>query len=70
MAYNPFGMRLEDYRHSFSLRYLDMQNEVLLGVDFWTLIGGEGAYEELLEIYREVGREKGKAMIDALAFDF
>jgi hypothetical protein len=70
MAYNPYGTRLEDYRHSFSLQYLDMQNEVLLGVDFWTLVGGEGTYEELLEIYREVGREKGKAMIDALAFGF
>jgi len=70
MAYNPYGTRLEDYRHSFSLQYLDMQNEVLLGADFWTLIGGEGTYEELLEIYREVGREKGKAMIDALAFGF
>ena len=70
MAYNPYGTRLEDYRHSFSLQYLDMQNEVLLGADFWTLVGGEGTYEELLEIYREVGREKGKAMIDALAFGF
>ena len=70
MAYNPYGTCLEDYRHSFSLRYLDMQNEVLLGADFWTLIGGEGTYEELLGIYREVGREKGKAMIDALAFGF
>lgn len=70
MAYNPYGTRLEDYRHSFSLQYLDMQNEVLLGTDFWTLVGGEGTYEELLEIYREVGREKGKAMIDALAFGF
>jgi len=70
MAYNPYGTRLEDYRHSFSLQYLDMQSEVLLGADFWTLVGGEGTYEELLEIYREVGREKGKAMIDALAFGF
>jgi hypothetical protein len=70
MAHNPYGTRLEDYRHSFSLQYLDMQNEVLLGADFWTLVGGEGTYEELLEIYREVGREKGKAMIDALAFGF
>jgi len=70
MAYNPYGTRLEDYRHSFSLQYLDMKNEVLLGVDFWTLIGGEGTYEELLDIYREVGKEKGKAMIDALAFGF
>jgi hypothetical protein len=47
-----------------------LQNEMLLGVDFWTLVGGEGTYEELLEIYRELGREKGKAMIDALAFGF
>jgi len=70
MAYNPYGTRLEDYRHSFSLQYLDMQNQVLLGADFWTLVGGEGTYEELLEIYRGVGREKGKAMIDALAFGF
>ena len=70
MAYNPYSTCLEDYRHSFSLRYLDTQNEVLLGADFWTLVGGEGTYEELLEIYREVGREKGKAMIDALAFGF
>jgi len=70
MAYNPFGKTLQSYRHSFSLKYLDMQNEVLLGEDFWTLIGGEGTYDELLEIYREVGREKGKAMIDALVFGF
>jgi hypothetical protein len=70
MAYNPFGRRLEDYRHSFALRYLDMHYQVLLGADFWTLVGGEGTYEELLEIYREVGKEKGKAMIDALAFGF
>jgi len=70
MAYNPFGTRREDYRHSFGLKYLDMQNEVLLGTDFWTLVGGEGTYEELLEIYREVGREKGKAMTDALLFGF
>ena len=70
MAYNPYGTRLEDYRHSFSLQYLDMQNQVLLGADFWTLVGGKGTYEELLGIYREVGREKGKAMIDALAFGF
>jgi hypothetical protein len=70
MAYNPYGTCLADYRHSFSLQYLDMQNEVLLGADFWALIGGEGTYEELLEIYCEVGREKGKAMIDALALGF
>ena len=61
---------VEHHYHSFALRYLDMHHQVLLGADFWTLIGGEGTYEELLEIYQEVGREKGKAMIDALAFGF
>lgn len=50
--------------------YLDKQNEIPPSEDFWTLIGGEGTYAELLEIYREVGREKGKAMIDALVFGF
>jgi len=70
MAYNPFGERLEDYRHSFALRYLDMHHQVLLGAGFWALVGGEGTYEELLEIHCEVGEEKGKAMIDALAFGF
>jgi len=70
MAYNPYGGRLEDYRHSFALRYLDMRHQVLLGADFWTLIGGEGTYEELLAIYREVGQAKRKYMIDTLAFGF
>ncbi|MGQ9584589.1 MAG: TdeIII family type II restriction endonuclease [Anaerolineae bacterium] len=68
MAYNPYGARVEDYRHRFALQYLDMENQVLLGAQFWTLVGGEGTYEELLDIYAEVGREKGKAMIDTLAF--
>lgn len=70
MAYNPYGSRKEDYKHSFSLQYLDMKNEVLLGDEFWEIIGGKGTFDELLEIYREVGREKTKAMMDALVFGF
>ncbi len=70
MAYNPYGPRREDYKHSFSLQYLDMKNEVLLGDEFWEVVGGKGTYEELLEIYREVGREKTKSMMDALLFGF
>ncbi|MBN8655402.1 MAG: TdeIII family type II restriction endonuclease [Anaerolineae bacterium] len=70
MAYNPYGNRREDYKHSFSIQYLDMKNEVLIGDEFWTIIGGKGTYEELLDIYREVGYEKSKAMMDALLFGF
>jgi hypothetical protein len=33
-------------------------------------VGGATAYEELLEIYLEVGREKSKYMLDTLAFGF
>ncbi len=47
-----------------------MKEEVLLGSEFWDLIGGKGTYDELLEIYAEVGRENGKKIIDALAFGF
>jgi hypothetical protein len=70
MAYNPYGVARDDYHHSFSLQYLDMENEVLLGEEFWELVGGEGTFRELLEIYGEVGREKGKTMMDALVFGF
>ena len=70
MAYNPYGTHREDYKHSFSMQYLDMKNEVVIADEFWEIIGGEGTFNELLDIYREVGREKTKAMMDALVFGF
>jgi hypothetical protein len=70
MAYNPYGVDRSTYDHSFALRYLDMQNEVLIGQEFWNFLAGEGTYEQLLEIYREVGREKGPDMIDQLALGY
>jgi len=70
MAYNPYGTHKASYKHSFSLQYLDMNHEVLLADEFWTLIGGKGTLQELLDIYREVGREKTKSMMDALLFGF
>jgi hypothetical protein len=47
-----------------------MKNQVLLGPEFWSYIGGDGTYEELLEVYREVGREMSKTIVDALAFGY
>jgi hypothetical protein len=70
MAYNPWGDQRSSYTHSFTLHYLDFGNEVLVGREFWTLVGGPGTYEELLEIYREVGREKGPDMLEQLALDY
>ncbi|MGB6167489.1 MAG: TdeIII family type II restriction endonuclease, partial [Geitlerinemataceae cyanobacterium] len=70
MPYNPYGSQKSDYKWSQALNYLPFDEAVIIGQDFWNLVGGATAYEELLEIYIEVGREKGKYMLDALAFGF
>ena len=70
MPYNPYGFTKADYKWSQALNYLPFEDAVVIGYDFWEIIGGKTAYEELLEIYLEVGREKGKYMLDALAFGF
>ena len=70
MAYNPYGTSRAGYKHSFTMRYMDMKNQVLIGKEFWDLVGGQGTYQAVLEIYREVGREKGPDMIDQLALGY
>ncbi len=69
-AYNPYGVDKSTYKHSFAVRYMDIDDEVLLGKEFWDLVGGTGTYEEVLEIYQEVGREKGPNMLDQLALNY
>ena len=51
--YNPFLTR-ERYSHNFTRQVMDMDNEVLMGKELWDKIGGNGTYEELLEIIAEV----------------
>lgn len=70
MPYNPYGVTKDKYKWSQALNYLPFEEAVVIGDEFWTIVGGQTAYEELLEIYLEVGREKGKYMLDALAFGF
>lgn len=70
MAYNPYGPNRSDYRWPYARNYMPFDQTVLLGYEFWEMIGESNTYEELLEIYREIGREKGKGIIDALGFDF
>jgi len=70
MAYNPYGIEKEKYKHSFVVNYMDLNNQVLIGKDFWKLVGGTDTYSEVLEIYRKVGREKGPDMIDKLALGY
>jgi len=70
MPYNPYGVKKTDYKHSLALNYTPFKEAVIIGNEFWNIIGGATAYEELLEIYLEVGHDKSKYMLDALAFGF
>ncbi len=70
MGYNPYGSAKASYNHSFALQYLDIENQLLLGEEFWTYIGGHNTFDHLLEIYQEVGYEMGKSIVDSLAFNF
>ncbi|MDZ4762981.1 MAG: hypothetical protein SGI73_00420 [Chloroflexota bacterium] len=42
----------------------------MIGNEFWTFIGGETTFMELLDVYHEVGQHKAKYIVDALAFGF
>jgi Type II restriction endonuclease, TdeIII len=70
MPYNPYGVTKADYKWSQAINYLPFNEAVVIGVDFWNIVGGATAYEDLLDIYLEVGHEKSKYMLDALAFGF
>jgi hypothetical protein len=56
VPYNPYGTA-EAYHHPYPLRFFDFRNEVKLGSEFWNFVGGDGTYELLLALYREVGAE-------------
>ncbi len=58
--YNPYGERKENYKWSFTKMFFNLDKEVLIGKEFWDFLGGEGTYEEILEIFREIGKRKGK----------
>lgn len=70
MAYNPYGPERKDYKWSVAKMYLPFDQATLIGHEFWNIVGGPTAYEELLDIYHEVGRDKSKHIIDSLAFGF
>lgn len=59
LPYNPYGERREDYAFNPPMKIFDFRHDpvVLIGRDMWDTIGGEGCYDELLEIAREVGGE-------------
>lgn len=58
LAYNPYGKK-EDYNWSFPMRWFDMHNDesVLIGDEFWELIGGSGTYECFVSEVNKLGKD-------------
>jgi hypothetical protein len=56
LPYNPYGKR-ENYSWSFPARWFDMQKDavVLIGDEFWEIIGGAGTYQAFIEAVNEIG---------------
>ena len=58
LPYNPYGKK-EDYKWTFPMRWFDMHNDdsVLIGNEFWDLIGGIGTYKAFIDEVNQLGKE-------------
>lgn len=59
LYYNPGGPQRKDYNWSVPSKIFDMINDdsVLIGQEYWDLVGGKGTYTALLDIFGEVGED-------------
>ena len=58
LPYNPYGKK-EDYAWSFPSRWFDMRKDesVLIGNEFWDLIGGPGTYTKFIQEVNSLGKD-------------
>lgn len=58
LPYNPYGTK-DKYDWSFPKRWFDMQNDssVLIGNEFWELMGGKGTYKMFITEINKLGKE-------------
>ena len=57
MPYNPYGEDKATYAWHHATELLDIENQVLIGQQFWDFIGGPGTYSALLAIFEQIGIE-------------
>ena len=59
LPYNPYGENKNDYNHTPPFAIFDMINDnvVLIGREYWDMLGGTGTYQKILQIADEVGLE-------------
>lgn len=53
IPYNPY--QPEPYERWTLQGLFDLEQEVLVGEEFWDLLGGEKTYEDLLNVFEEAG---------------
>ncbi len=58
LVYNPYGKK-QDYQWSFPMRWFNMHEDesVLIGNEFWDLVGGEGTYRTFINEVNKMGKE-------------
>lgn len=61
-AYNPYGDG-KPYTWNYANQFLQIGKDMLIGREFWSKIGDERTFDELLEIAEDVG----KVMIQRIA---
>ncbi len=56
LPYNPYGQK-KDYNWGFPMRWFNMHNDqsVLIGNEFWDLIGGKGTYKNFITEINNLG---------------
>jgi len=67
LYYNPYGENKAEYAWTPPMGVFDFRNDpvVLIGRGYWDTLGGEGTYDEVLEIAQEVGA-RTRDLIDRL----
>lgn len=71
LVYNPYGTR-ENYGWSFPRKWFDSQKDksLLIGNEFWDLLGGIGTYENFIKEINQLGCEyKERIYRDYLGID-
>lgn len=68
LPYNPFGEDRNSYAFNPPMNIFNFATDsvVLIGKDMWDTLGGEGCYEEILEIASEVGEITKKLISETL----
>jgi len=58
LPFNPFGSKVQ-YNHPYPFRWFNMRKDevVIMAESFWDLLGGQGTYEALIEVFEKVGKK-------------